>query len=60
MGILMLGNGMTLSTEIIDKCKEKVFLVIEKELPEEIQIHEAYLLILEQCKEELKYKRIIL
>ena len=53
-------NGSVLSGEIIEKACAKALEAIENELPEEARFFETYDLIIDNCKEVLKEKKIIL
>ena len=53
-------NRTVLSGEVIEKACAKALKAIENELPEEARFFEAYDLIIDNCKEALKEKKIIL
>lgn len=58
--VVIFSNGQSLDKEYIEKAQEAALLAIKKELPEEMFFQEAINVILERCKEDLKYKKICL
>ena len=58
--IIILGNGEHLDQKYLDRAQESVLLAIKKELPEEVFFQETIDLVLDKCKENLKYKKICL
>lgn len=58
--IIILGNGESLNQKYLDKAQESALLAIKKELPEEVFFQETINLVLDKCKENLKYKKICL
>lgn len=57
---IVLENGMTISESDLGKAEKAVFLAIKKELPEEILCKETINIVLDKCKQSLKYKKIVL
>lgn len=53
-------NRLVVPGEVIEATINKVLQMMKSELPEEAQTYEVYNYILEQCKEEIGGKKIIL
>lgn len=57
---IVYSNGYVMDgQEILDTCS-KALEAIEKELPEEARFYEAYVQILDTCKEVLQTKKVVL
>lgn len=58
--VLVLGGGERILQSDIDKAVEAVLSVIKKELHEEVLSIETIELVLNECKENIRYKKICL
>lgn len=59
-GSIKFSNGYVLSNCVIEKACLKALQAIENELPEEARFFEAYAQIIDNCKETLQGKKIVL
>ena len=59
-GIQMAGNGTTVPNEYIRPYIDKIFQVLKKHFPEEMQTTEIIMVILDLAKEQVRYKQIVL
>lgn len=57
---LVLGSGETIFQSDIDKVTESILLIIKKELRSEVLSIELIELVLNECKEQIRYKKICL
>lgn len=57
---IVLENGDVISESDLERAEKSVFLSIKKELPEEVLFQETINILLDRCKQSLKYKKIIL
>ena len=57
---IVLENGDVISESDLERAEKAVFLSIKKELPEEVLFQETINIVLDRCKQSLKYKKIIL
>ncbi len=53
-------DGQSIDSEKIDSCIEEIFKTLKKELPQELQTYEVIEFLLEEAKENLKLKNVIL
>lgn len=53
-------DGQSIDSEKIDSCIEEIFKTLKKELPQEFQTYEVIGFLLEEAKENLKLKNVIL
>lgn len=57
---ILFDDGQSTSSEKIDSCIEEIFKTLKKELPQELQTYEVIEFLLEEAKDNLKLKNIIL
>lgn len=57
---ILFDDGQSMSSEKIDSCIEEIFKTLKKELPQEFQTYEVIGFLLEEAKENLKLKNVIL
>ncbi len=57
---ILFNDGQSVGSEKIDSCIEEIFKTLKKELPQELQTYEVIEFLLEEAKENLKLKNIIL
>lgn len=58
--VILFDDGQSMSSEKIDSCIEEIFKTLKKELPQELQTYEVTEFLLEEAKNNLKLKNIIL
>lgn len=58
--VFYFNNGLSMDSEKINSCIEDVFKTLKKELPQELQTYEVIKFLLEEAKENLKLKNVIL
>lgn len=58
--VIVFDNGLSMDSEKINSCIEDVFKTLKKELPQELQTYEVMEFLLEEAKEKLKFKNVIL
>lgn len=58
--VFYFNNGLSMDSEKINLCIEEIFKTLKKELPQELQTYEVIGFLLEEAKENLKLKNIIL
>ena len=58
--VILFDDGQSMSSEKIDSCIEEIFKTLKKELPQEFQTYEVIGFLLEEAKENLKLKNVIL
>lgn len=57
---ILFDDGQSVGSEEIDSCIEEIFKTLKKELPQELQTSEVIEFLLEEAKENLKFKNVIL
>lgn len=57
---ILFDDGQSMSSEKINSCTEEIFKTLKKELPQELQTYEVTEFLLEEAKNNLKLKNIIL
>ncbi|WP_282925206.1 hypothetical protein [Peptoniphilus genitalis] len=57
---ILFDDGQSMGSEKIDSCIEEIFKTLKKELPQELQTYEVIEFLLEEAKENLKFKNVIL
>lgn len=57
---ILFDDGQSMGSEKIDSCIEEIFKTLKKELPQELQTYEVIGFLLEEAKENLKLKNVIL
>lgn len=57
---ILFDDGQSMSSEKIDSCIEEIFKTLKKELPQELQTYEVIEFLLEEAKDNLKLKNVIL
>lgn len=57
---ILFDDGQSVGSEKIDSCIEEIFKTLKKELPQELQTYEVIEFLLEEAKENLKLKNVIL
>lgn len=57
---ILFDGGQSVGSEEIDSCIEEIFKTLKKELPQELQTSEVIEFLLEEAKENLKFKNVIL
>lgn len=58
--VIVFDNGLSVDSEKINSCTEEIFKTLKKELPQELQTYEVTEFLLEEAKNNLKLKNIIL
>lgn len=58
--VILFDDGQSMSSEKINSCIEEIFKALKKELPQELQTYEVIGFLLEEAKENLKLKNVIL
>lgn len=58
--VILFDDGQSMSSEKIDSCIEEIFKTLKKELPQELQTSEVIEFLLEEAKDNLKLKNVIL
>ena len=58
--VILFDDGQSVGSEKIDSCIEEIFKTLKKELPQEFQTYEVIEFLLEEAKENLKLKNVIL
>lgn len=58
--VILFDDGQSMSSEKIKSCIEEIFKTLKKELPQEFQTYEVIGFLLEEAKENLKLKNVIL
>lgn len=58
--VILFDDGQSMRSEKIDSCIEEIFKTLKKELPQEFQTYEVIGFLLEEAKENLKLKNVIL
>lgn len=53
-------DGQSMDSEKINSCIEEIFKTLKRELPPEFQTYEVMEFLLEEAKEKLKFKNVIL
>lgn len=53
-------DGQSMISEKVNSCIEEIFKALKKELPQELQTYEVMEFLLEEAKEKLKFKNVIL
>lgn len=53
-------DGQSMISEKVNSCIEEIFKALKKELPQEFQTYEVIGFLLEEAKENLKLKNVIL
>ena len=57
---ILFNDGQSVGSKKIDSCIEEIFKTLKKELPQELQTYEVIEFLLEEAKENLKLKNVIL
>lgn len=57
---ILFDDGQSVGSEKIDSYIEEIFKTLKKELPQELQTYEVIEFLLEEAKENLKLKNVIL
>lgn len=57
---IQLSSGIVLNSDLISHICSETLKEIESELPEEARSYEAYVMIIDACKEKLQQKKIVL
>lgn len=57
---ILFDDGQSMSSEKVDSCIEEIFNALKKELPQELQTSEVIEFLLEEAKDNLKLKNVIL
>lgn len=57
---IQLSSGIVLNSDLISHICSETLKGIESELPEEARSYEAYVMIIDACKEKLQQKKIVL
>lgn len=57
---ILFDDGQSVGSEKIDSCIEEIFKTLKKELPQELQTYEVIEFLLEEAKDNLKLKNVIL
>ena len=57
---ILFDDGQSMGSEKIDSCIEETLKTLKKELPQELQTSEVIEFLLEEAKENLKFKNVIL
>lgn len=58
--VILFDDGQSVGSEKINLCIEEIFKTLKKELPQELQTYEVIEFLLEEAKENLKLKNVIL
>lgn len=58
--VILFDDGQSMNSEKIDSCIEEIFKTLKKELPQELQTYEVIEFLLEEAKNNLKLKNVIL
>lgn len=58
--VILFDDGQSMSSEKIDSCIEEIFKTLKKELPQELQTYEVIEFLLEEAKDNLKLRNVIL
>lgn len=53
-------DGQSIDSEKINSCIEEIFKALKKELPQELQTYEVIEFLLEEAKDNLKLRNVIL
>lgn len=57
---ILFDDGQSVGSEKIDSYIEEIFKTLKKELPQELQTYEVIEFLLEEAKDNLKLKNVIL
>ena len=57
---ILFDDGQSVGSEKIDSCIEEIFKTLKKELPQELQTYEVIEFLLEEAKDNLKLRNVIL
>lgn len=58
--VFYFNNGLSMDSEKINSCIEEIFKTLKKELPQELQTYEVIEFLLEEAKDNLKLRNVIL
>lgn len=58
--VILFDDGQSMDSEKINSCTEEIFKTLKKELPQEFQTYEVTEFLLEEAKNNLKLRNVIL